>query len=391
MALALTAQILIATDITSDAAQVKRLLNEEFNHVFISTDPDKVAGDFVRYQPDVLVLAFNELEKSERYYLGLYRLCPEIHQRPHRTIILCNKDEVKRAYELCKKDYFDDYVLFWPMTYDMSRLAMSVYHMLRELAALKSNGPSAAEFAAQSRQLADLEKTLAQQVAQGGKHIEVSSRAMEQAEKGIDAALDGFSQRLITGSRPGSVTIKSASDLKKEITRFKREEIQQYFRTAAESAQPLKRWAHEFKQECEPLLESARTLKAMAECIQSIVLVVDDDEFQRKIIGRLLEAENYHLVFAASGIEALNVMRKVQPDIILMDVMMPDMDGIEATRHLKAAPQIAKVPVIMMTGNSEGQIVIDSLKAGAADFVVKPLDRATLIAKIVHVLGMAKS
>ena len=385
-----TAQILIATDIGSDAALVKRVLNDEFNHVFTTTDPDKVAGDFVRYQPDVLVLAFNELEKSERYYLGLYRLCPEIHQRPHRTIILCGKDEVKRAYELCKKDYFDDYILFWPMTYDMSRLAMSVYHMLRELNSLKSAGPSAADFAVQARHLAELERTLAQQVAQGGLHAEVSSKAMEKAEQEIGAALDGFSKRLISGPLHASVSVKSAADLKKEISRFKREEIQQLFRAAAKSSQPLKQWVSDFRQECEPLLKSARTLNAMAECIQSIVLVVDDDEFQRKMVGRLLEAENYHLVFAASGIEALSVMRKIQPDIILMDVMMPDMDGIEATRHLKAAPQIANVPVIMMTGNSEGQIVIDSMKAGATDFVVKPLDRTTLIAKMVHVLGMMK-
>lgn len=382
-----TATILIVTDITTDATLVKNLLSPEFDHVFMSTDPDKLPGDFVRHRPNVLVLAFNTLEKSERHYLGLYRLCKEVHQYPHRTVILCNKDEVRRAYELCKKDYFDDYILFWPMSYDMSRLAMSIHHALRELAALKSDGPSAAEFATQARHLAELEKILSQQVAQGGQHIEMASRAMEQAEQKIGTALDGFSQQLISGSPPGSATVKNADDLKKEISRIKREEIQQHFLAAAESAQPLKQWAHEFKQECEPLLETARALNAMAERIRPTVLVVDDDEFQHKIIAKHLEDENYHLIFATDGFEALSILRKMRPDIILMDVMMSDMDGIETTRHLKASPQLAKVPVIMITGKSEGQVVVDSLKAGAADFVVKPFDRATLIAKISCVLN----
>jgi len=268
------ATILIATDSVTDAALVKNLLNPEFDHVFSSTDPDRVVQDFERHRPDVLVLAFNDLEKSERYYLGLYRLCQAVHQYPHRTVILCNKDEVKRVYELCMKDYFDDYILFWPMTHDSLRLPMTIHHALRELAALKAGGPSAAEFATQARRLAELENMLNQQMAQGGLHIEAASRAMEQAEQEIGAALDGFSQRLISGALPDSVEVKNADGLKKEISRFKREEVQQHFRTAAESNQPLKQWVQEFRQECEPLMASARALNAMAERIWPTVLVV---------------------------------------------------------------------------------------------------------------------
>jgi len=80
--------------------------------------------------------------------------------------------------------------------------------------------------------------------------------------------------------------------------------------------------------------------------------------------------------------EALNVLRKIRPDLILMDIVMSDLDGIETTRRLKAMPQFANVPVIMMTGKSEGGSVRDSIKAGAKNFVVKPFDRATLLAKV---------
>jgi CheY-like chemotaxis protein len=291
------ATILIATDIVGDAALVKNMLNEEFDHVFISTDPAQAVADFEQHRPDVLVLAFNELKKSEDYYLGLYRLCPNLHQHPHHSVILCGKDEVKRAYELCMKEYFDDYILFWPMTYDSSRLLMSVHNELRDLASL----------------------------------------------------------------------VPSES--------------------AAEFAQPQNPWTQKVKQEREPLQEPISITDVMPERIRPTVLVVDDDEFQRKIIGQILGAENYHLIFASDGFEALNLLRKTQPDVILMDVMMPNMDGMETTRRLKTTPHSAKTPVIMVTGKSEGKVVVDSLKAGAVDFVVKPFDRATLIAKITRVLG----
>lgn len=300
---AISAKILIATDIIGDAALVRGILNEEFDGVFTSTDTEHAAADFVRHQPDVLVLAFNTLEKSERCYLSMYRLCPEIHQHPHRTVILSSKDEVRRAYELCMKDIFDDYILFWPMTYDAPRLNMSVHNALRELAALKAVGNRVAEFAVHSRPLAEMEQMLDQQ------HV---------AEAG----------------RNDTASIAEQVGLTKPT-----------------------------------------------------VLVVDDDAFQHKLIGKLLDKNIYHLIFAGNGREALNMVRKALPDLILMDFMMPDMDGLETMRNLKAEPEFAKIPVIMITGKSDGQVVSDSMKVGAADFVVKPFDKATLIAKVNNALG----
>ena len=378
--------ILIATDNVTDAGLIKKHLEVEFENAFSSTDPDMAVQDFELHRPDVLILAFNSLEKSERYYLELYRRSRKIHLQPHRTVILCNKDEVRRVYDLCKKELFDDYILFWPMTHDTMRLPMAVRHALRELAAVKPDGPSVAEFAAQARRLAELETMLDRQMARGGKHIELTSQAMAQAEQKIGAALDGFSKRLIQNDLAGGYTVKKGEDLKSEISRLKRDEVQQYFRAAAESVKPLKQWAHDLKQEYAPQLESVRALNVMAECVQPIALVVDDDEFQHKIIGKILEDQNYHLVFASGGVEALRILRKIRPDIVLMDVMMPDMDGLEVVRYMKSAPQLANIPIIMATGRSGKDTVMESLKVGATSFVVKPFDRNKLLDKLAQAL-----
>jgi len=258
---------------------------------------------------------------------------------------------------------------------------------VRELAAAHDSGPSVAEFAVQTRRLAQLEGLLEHSLADGGRHIAVASRAMAQAEQDIGAALDGFSQRLIDGTLPDALTVNNAEALKQEVSRLKREEVTQRFRTAATSAEPLTQWADEFKQELSTHMASVRALNKLAERVRPTVLVVDDDEFQRKIVARILDAENYHLLFAGNGFEALGLLRRTRPDLILMDVMMPDMDGIEATRRLKAVPQFAGIPVIMLTGQSEKNVVAESLKAGASGFLVKPFERDTLIAKVRQALA----
>lgn len=375
--------ILIASDNSTDAGLVKKLVEGVLDNVFTSTDAARGVEDFDRRQPQVLVLAFNTLANAERYCLGLYRLSSKIHSQPLRTVILCNKDELKQVSDLClKQQSFDDYVLFWPLNHDAPRLRMTLHHALRELANLSNSGPSPAEFAAQARRLAELETLLDQQMALGGRSIEVANQAIEKAEHDIDAALHGFSQRLGQGGLPGVIDVRDAAGLDREIAGLRRDHINPPMRAAAESMKPLKRWVDEFKQECAPHLESARAMSVMAEQVRPTILVVDDDEFQHKMVARLLASEPCNLVFAASGAEALKVVGKSVPDLVLMDIQMPGMDGLEVTRRIKSVPHLAAIPVVMITGKSEGNIVVDSLKAGACDFVVKPFDREKLAAKV---------
>lgn len=384
------ATILVATDKHADAALVKQHLEDEFGKVAISTDAGAAARDFERHRPGVLVLAFDTLEKAERYYLGLYRLCPTIQSQPHRTVMLCNKDEVKQVYEMCKRRQFDDYVVFWPMTYDMSRLAMAVHHALRELGATGDPAaPSTSEFAAQARRLGELEGLLDTRLAEGGRHVAAASRAMAQAEQDVGAALDGWSQQMVDGALPHAVTVKNADALRLEVDRLKREDVGPGLRMAAQSTAPLQAWADGLRHDCAPHLETARALNALAGRVQPTVLVVDDDEFQRDIIAHILAPQGLRLLFAGSGIEAFSQMRQTRPDLVLMDVQLPDMDGVEVTRRLKALPQFAAIPVIMITGKSDRNIVAESLKAGVSGFVVKPFERETLIARVRQVLKLA--
>lgn len=382
------ARILVATDALADADLVRKLLADEFDNVSVSTDPDRNVADFERCAPQVLVLAFNMLEKAERYYLGLYRLCKAAHALPHRTVLLCNKDDVRRAYELCRREYFDDYILFWPMTHDAPRLLMSVHHALRQIEAAAGAVPG--EFVAQARRIADLEAQLAQFAARGEQRVAEASRSLSQAGQDIGAALDGFSRKMTDGELRELVEVHDRHGFEDELARLKSEQIEPRLQQATNAVLPVRQWVGALKQELAPQLESARALQALADRVRPLVFMVDDDEFQHRLLTQLLAGAKIELIFASSGTEALGVLRRRRPDLVLMDIALPDMSGIEVTRRIKSLDQLATIPVMMLTGHGEKNMVVDSLKAGAADFVVKPFDRATLLAKVHKLLGAAQ-
>ena len=382
-----TGRILIASDNVADADLVRELLPAEFDDVVRLTEPDDAVADFENARPDVLILAFNPLEKAERYYVNLYRQSTVVHGLPHGSVILCNNADRRRAYELCRKQYFDDYVLFWPMTHDALRLPMAVHHALRQLSAVRAGAPTVSEFALQARRLIAAGSLLEQHAVRGGARIDVASSSIQRTQQDIGLALDAFSHQLSQGDLHGMVEVKDAPGFQREIDRLKEGEIAPRLKAVTAAVQPVLDWAGALKAEVMRQTEPARALQTLVERVCPLVLVVEDDAFQRKVLLGLLRDENLELAFATSGCEALAMLRRCCPDLILMDVELPDVDGIEATRRIKSLDQFAGISVLMITGHSNRDAVVRSMEAGAAGFVVKPFKKEALLGKIRNCLN----
>ena len=112
------------------------------------------------------------------------------------------------------------------------------------------------------------------------------------------------------------------------------------------------------------------------------ILVVDDILANRRLMQAKLEAKYYTVLLAENGMRALEMAASERPDIILLDVMMPGMDGYEVCRRLKAAPETAHIPVVMLTALSESADRVRGLDAGADDFLTKPVDDFSLMARL---------
>jgi class 3 adenylate cyclase len=113
-----------------------------------------------------------------------------------------------------------------------------------------------------------------------------------------------------------------------------------------------------------------------------LILVVDDVPDNVEILQMRLENQGYEVVTAGDGVEALEKARELQPDLILLDVMMPKMDGIETVKRLKADASLPFIPVILVTAKADASDVIAGLESGGDDYLTKPVDHAALSARV---------
>jgi len=113
-----------------------------------------------------------------------------------------------------------------------------------------------------------------------------------------------------------------------------------------------------------------------------LILVVDDNEANRDILATRLAANDYRVVMAADGEEAIAVAYADKPDLILLDVMMPKIDGIEVCRRLKSDQSLPFTPIILVTAKGDTKDVVLGLDAGADEYLTKPIDQAALVARV---------
>jgi two-component system cell cycle response regulator DivK len=112
------------------------------------------------------------------------------------------------------------------------------------------------------------------------------------------------------------------------------------------------------------------------------ILVVEDTEDNRRIIRDLLSSVGYELIEAVDGAEGVALAQKEQPDLILMDIQLPVMDGYEATRQIRTVPELAKVPIIAVTSYALSGDEAKTRAAGCDGYVAKPFSPRQLLAKI---------
>ena len=116
------------------------------------------------------------------------------------------------------------------------------------------------------------------------------------------------------------------------------------------------------------------------------ILIVDDEPINLDILQTRLSVHGYEILTATNGEEALAIATAQRPDLILLDIMMPKMDGIDVCRHLKADPSLSFMPIILVTAKADSKDVVAGLEAGADEYLTKPVDQAALVARVKSML-----
>jgi putative two-component system response regulator len=135
---------------------------------------------------------------------------------------------------------------------------------------------------------------------------------------------------------------------------------------------------------------SVQKPESLAQEKPSRILVADDDEHIRRFLGDFLRLEGYEVVEVGNGESALQTMAKDPPDLLLLDVMMPGINGIEVCRHLKSAQITRLIPVVVLTAQQDSATKVKALEAGADDFLGKPFNNIELQARVRSLLRLKR-
>jgi diguanylate cyclase (GGDEF)-like protein/PAS domain S-box-containing protein len=129
-------------------------------------------------------------------------------------------------------------------------------------------------------------------------------------------------------------------------------------------------------------MSSSNHAAAGSEPTRASVMVVDDERINREIVGRLLIRNGYDVVCAVNGRDAAELVAQHDFDLVLLDVVMPEMDGFECLRQIRAVRSVTELPVIMVTAEADRDTIVNAFRQGANDFVTKPIDPEVTLARI---------
>lgn len=353
--------VFVAVSNISTMEVIRDMLQDEVKALIFPEPGADMVKMFDRCQAQLIVLAFNHVEQSIEFYERLKNESERLHLKPCRILLLCDKFEAEKAYSLCRKGTFDNYVVFWPLSFDPHRLKISIYQELRSLDSLYKARDRLRNTARLHAVIDELEGVVARLVDGGSVFTEQVRDVLEEAEELRVGALPHM-------DRDAGVSTEDIGSLYDCIN-------------------VLKNKVWHFESLCREVEHSYQgALKQVASAKPS-VLVVEDDAFYRNIMMTLLKAGDYQVNFAKTAAEALGILQENTPDLILMDLMMPGMNGLEAIRHIRHNEWTKHIPVIVISGQSQKEVISRCIQLGAFEFILKPFNRQIFISKIEKALG----
>ncbi|NCC52084.1 MAG: response regulator [Spartobacteria bacterium] len=113
-----------------------------------------------------------------------------------------------------------------------------------------------------------------------------------------------------------------------------------------------------------------------------LILVVDDIPRNLQVVGVVLKDKGYQVAAATSGTQVLGMLKHMKPDLILLDIMMPEMDGYEVCRRIKEQDELKDIPIVFLSAKNEVEDVVKGFKFGAVDYITKPFNASELLARV---------
>ncbi|WP_299203039.1 response regulator [uncultured Amphritea sp.] len=323
----------------------------------VVTDPDEFGDAFARDDRKIILIAYQDLLQGVESYSKLV-IDFSLEHSPHYRIVLCLSKDIGKASELCLNQTVDNYFIVKP-SYDMHRLALVL-----------KQADDAVVHAEQRMALAYIGEELLE-------HKKVLDRFIyNNVDKGVECQADtveSFSSLL------NELTDLIAGQSGRNITIDHQRVAEQTRQLSDRKLKQISDWAETVKEEYNEI--SRLNIPAAAKDKKNIALI--DSNAQNVLpVQQIISDCGYNLIMFKSAKEALPAMICQNPDLVLLDYEISDLSALKVLAYMQKFNQLADIPVILLTGHRDKEIISNCLKAGARDFIIKPADKDVYQEKI---------
>lgn len=376
--------ILLIADDEEELGEHKMHLDIGYTRIYATTDQEAGAQLFEQKKPAVLMLSFEQLGEAEEFYLELFHHCENIYEIPHHTIILVTRHDLERAYDLCRREIFNDFVITRPLMSEQ-RLRLAVAQGLEKRALRLGIQHGQILLKKLANQIDQMKNEFQRVMSKSHQYQRMRNESNKQLLHSIDHRLTMFRDSLMGPSMHAIVNVMDADALRGHFDRMQQEEVlvslEQHHGKMDEA---LSAWTDNLEEHLQLLDKAAAVTKEKEENYAPQILVIDDDSMQRDVLSAVLGKAGYDVHLAPSGVEGLGQLINDIPDLVLLDYEMPGLDGISVLKKARQIPELQDLPIVMLTGHSEKDVVRACLGAGASDYLVKPVKRENLLERVSH-------
>ncbi|MFC1749624.1 PleD family two-component system response regulator [Pseudomonadota bacterium] len=368
---------------TADA--VSTILRSSFaNIVPVSIDEDLFTPfEKLEHEKVMFLYAIDDIERAKLTCLSLYKdeRGEVVRQLLHCDYLLCKASDSKAAYELCVDNIFDDFTIIKPM-YDKWSFLLQIRQTITKM-----------ELVGQLKTIDDSQRQVEDNVSALNKNLKNMSQryenmssdlehSIQQSIDHVNSAIDTTSNEFSSLDMQDVVTVLDSEKLGTYMDEVKHSIVDQHL-------SPLKKSSDAIFQDLKNDIDVqqkrvATTQKSVIRHVgkQTNIMVADDHRVIQNVVRSVLERQGYHVNIANDGEDVMLKLSKQVPDLILMDINMPNQNGLETLRLIKSKPELSHIEVIMMTSYSDKAHVEEALMAGANDYIIKPTNGDILLDKV---------
>lgn len=376
--------ILIVSDDPVELEEVKLYLRSSYSRIYDVVDEELAIHFFEQKRVAVLLLVFRSLQRAEKFYLKLFHECEDIYEIPHQVIVLITRSELERAYELCRREIFHSFVIVRPLLSEyFLRLAMN--QALEKRAAQLKIHQAREMLKRLALQFEHIRKEFDQLMTDNQTLHKTQRTAQRDLAESINYRLGVFRDSLMDAGMQDVITVHNAKALNKKFDHLQHTDIDgqlEFYHGKMNDA--LDGWTQNMESKLTILEQVSSEVIQRREEAKPEILIIDDDDIQRHLVITVLEQNDYEVRQAANGREGMSMLLAKTPDLVFLDIEMPDLDGIELLKKARRSKELKEVPIIMLTGHQEKEVVKRCLENGANDYLVKPVTIELLCDRMKH-------